>query len=71
MIKGLIFEGNGYCLCSYRLINGKFQWPRSPDEARDITPQQYRLLMSGFTIEGTIPNNYNSWICGKRKDQEH
>ena len=53
-IKGLIFEGDGFCLVCKRLVNGRFQWPRTPDEARDITMEQYRLLMDGFTIEGTI-----------------
>lgn len=53
-IKGLIFEGDGFCLCYYRLTDGRFQWPHTPDEARDITPEQYRLLMEGFTLEGSI-----------------
>jgi len=53
-IKGLIFEGDGFCLCYKRLTDGRFQWPNTPDEARDITPEQYRLLMEGFTLEGSI-----------------
>lgn len=53
-IKGLIYEGDGYCLCYKRLSDGCFQWPRDPGEARDITPEQYRRLMDGFTIEGSI-----------------
>ncbi|MBR1390655.1 MAG: IS66 family insertion sequence element accessory protein TnpB, partial [Lachnospiraceae bacterium] len=35
-------------------FDGRFQWPRDSDEARDITPDQYRLLMNGFTLEGTV-----------------
>jgi len=53
-VKGLIFEGDGFCLCYKRLTDGQFQWPRTPDEVRDITPEQYRLLMEGFTLEGSI-----------------
>lgn len=53
-IKGLIYEGDGFCLCYKRLADGRFQWPRDADEARDITPEQYRLLMDGFTLEGSI-----------------
>lgn len=53
-IKGLIYEGDGFCLCYKRLADGRFQWPRDADEARDITPEQYRLLMEGFTLEGSI-----------------
>ncbi|MBR3187553.1 MAG: hypothetical protein IKF59_05915, partial [Lachnospiraceae bacterium] len=36
----------------------RFQWPRTPEEAREITPEQYRRLMDGFTIEGTIREVY-------------
>lgn len=53
-IKGLIFEGDGFCLCYKRLTDGRFHWPATPDEARDITRAQYRLLMEGFTLEGSI-----------------
>lgn len=53
-IKALIYEGDGFCLCTKRLTDGVFQWPRNSTEARDITPEQYRRLMEGFTIEGSI-----------------
>lgn len=53
-IKGLVYEGDGFCLCYKRLTDGRFQWPRTPDEARDITPEQYRRLMDGFTLESSI-----------------
>ena len=53
-IKGLIFEGDGYCLLYYRLTDGKFQWPRTPDEARDITREQYNRLMNGFALDSSI-----------------
>ena len=32
----------------------RFQWPRTPDEARELTHEQFRRLMDGFTIEGSI-----------------
>ena len=53
-IKGLIFEGTGFCLFTLRLADGRFQWPRTPDEARDITIEQFRRLLDGFTIESSI-----------------
>lgn len=53
-IKGILYEGDGFCLCTKRLSDGRFQWPRDEGEARRITTEQYRLLMEGFTIEGTI-----------------
>ena len=53
-LKGLIFEGIGFCLLTIRLTDGQFQWPRTPDEARDITMEQYHRLMDGFAVESSI-----------------
>ncbi|MBR4776895.1 MAG: IS66 family insertion sequence element accessory protein TnpB [Lachnospiraceae bacterium] len=53
-IKGLIFEGDGFCLCYKRLSNGRFQWPKDSGEARNISLEQYRRLMDGFTIDSSI-----------------
>ena len=53
-LKGLIFEGIGFCLFTLRLSDGRFQWPNTPDEARDITMEQYRRLLDGFTVESSI-----------------
>ncbi len=50
-IKGLLWEGDGFLLLYKRLEQGSFQWPRTGDEARQITPQQYRWLMEGLSIE--------------------
>lgn len=53
-IKGLLFEGIGFCLFTLRLSDGRFQWPNTPDEARDITVEQYRRLLDGFAVDSTI-----------------
>ena len=53
-LKGLIFEGVGFCLLTLRLTDGRFQWPSTPEEARDITMEQYHRLLDGFAIEGSI-----------------
>ena len=50
-IKGLYWEGNGFVLVYKRLEEGVYQWPRSENEARQITPQQYRWLMEGLKVE--------------------
>ena len=50
-IKGLLWEGNGFLLLYKRLEAGSFQWPRTGEEARQLTPQQYRWLMEGLSIE--------------------
>lgn len=58
-IKGIVFEGDGTTLLYKRLAHGnRFQWPRTPDEAMEISPEQYRRLMDGFTVTGTIREVY-------------
>ena len=53
-IKGLMFEGIGFCVFTLRLSDGRFHWPNTRDEAKDITLEQYRRLMDGFPIESSI-----------------
>ena len=50
-IKALYWEENGFVLLYKRLESGSFQWPRKESEARALTPQQYRWLMEGLSIE--------------------
>lgn len=50
-IKALYWEDNGFVLLYKRLESGVFQWPRTPAEALEITPQQYRWLMEGLKVE--------------------
>ena len=50
-IKALYWEGNGFVLLYKRLESGSFQWPCKESEARVLTPQQYRWLMEGLSID--------------------
>ena len=50
-IKGLLWEGDGFLLLYKRLETGHFQWPRNEAEVKSITPQQYKWLMEGLSIE--------------------
>ena len=50
-IKALYWEGDGFLLLYNRLERGSFHWPRSEAEARALTPQQYRWLMEGLSID--------------------
>lgn len=47
-IRGLLWEGNGFLLLYKRLEDGSFSWPRTPDEAAELTREQYQLLMMGL-----------------------
>lgn len=51
-LKALIFENDGWLLCYKRLTgSGSFQWPRSEQEARQLSQQQFRWLMEGLSVE--------------------
>ena len=54
-IKGLVWEGDGFLLLYKRLNAGAFSWPRNSEEAMQITPEQYRLLMEGFDVVAKRP----------------
>ena len=54
-IKGLLWEGDGFLFLYKRLDNGAFCWPRTQEEALEITPEQYRMLMQGFEIVARHP----------------
>ena len=47
-IKGLMWDGDGFLLVTKRLESGTFKWPRTTEEARELTHQQYRWLMEGL-----------------------
>ena len=50
-LKALYWENDGFILLYKRLEQGKYQWPRSEQEAKLLTLQQYRWLMEGLKVE--------------------
>ena len=54
VIKGLLFEGDGYLVLTKRLSCGFYQWPRSSTEARQIDMNAFRRLMDGFQVDSSI-----------------
>ncbi len=54
-IKALLWEGDGFLLMFKRLDTGAFNWPRSANQALEITEDQYRMLMQGFEVVAKRP----------------
>lgn len=54
-IKGLVWEGDGFLLLYKKLNIGGFSWPRTKDEAMEITPEQFQMLMKGLEIIAKRP----------------
>ena len=46
--KGLLWMGNGFLLLYRRFESGRLEWPRSKQEAAELTEEQFHLLMHGF-----------------------
>lgn len=50
-IKALFWEGDGFVLLYKRLESGRFQWPKTTEEVKEITPQQFRWLLEGLQVD--------------------
>lgn len=53
-IKGLLWEGDGFLLLYKRVDSGHFTWPRTSSDLRSLSPEQFRWLMQGFSIDPII-----------------
>ena len=53
-IKVLLWEQDGFVLLYKRLENGAFQWPKTQDDLKPITWQQFRWLMEGLKVEQEV-----------------
>ena len=47
-IKGLLWMGEGFLLLYKRFESGSLSWPRTTEEAADLTEEQYHYLMLGL-----------------------
>lgn len=53
-IKGLLWEGDGFLLLYKRVESGHFTWPRTSQDLRAMTAEQFRWLIQGFAIDPII-----------------
>lgn len=47
-IKGLLWMGSGFLLLYKRFEDGSLSWPRTTEEAADLTEEQFHYLMLGL-----------------------
>lgn len=47
-MKGLLWMGDGFLLLYKRLEDGSLSWPRTQEEAAEITEEQFHYLMLGL-----------------------
>ena len=50
MIKCFTFEGDGFAFITKYLLEGKYPWPATPDEVRELSREDYEILMNGFKV---------------------
>ena len=48
--KGLVLEGDGFCLVYKRIEAGRLRWPRNQQEAVQISQAELQRLLDGMTI---------------------
>lgn len=53
-LKGLIWCGDRFVMLYIRLVDGRFSWPKTADEARQINGVEFMRLMEGYSIDPTV-----------------
>ena len=47
-LKGILWTGDRFILLYIRLSDGSFRWPKSEDEARQLSGEEFMRLMEGL-----------------------
>ena len=53
-LKGILWTGDRFILLYIRLAEGSFKWPKTAQEARSITVEEFKRLMDGFSIDPSV-----------------
>lgn len=53
-LKGILWTGDRFILLYIRLAEGSFKWPKTAQEARSITAEEFKRLMDGFSIDPSV-----------------
>lgn len=57
-IKCLTYEEDGFLLLYKRVADGSFRWPRTPQEVRDLSYEDFYRLMDGESLEKVSGNSH-------------
>ena len=69
-IKGLMWTGDRFVLLYIRLAKGRFQWPKTEDEARSINGEEFMRLMDGYTIDPSIGEERKTETVNPKKKRK-
>ena len=50
-MKALLWEGDGFVMLYKRLENRNFKWPKSSDQVKSLSQQEFKWLMEGLSVE--------------------
>lgn len=64
-IKVLRWDKHGVWLCTRRLHQGHFHWPRASDDAWSLTPEQFEWLITGIDWQQMDGHNLAKWVFRK------
>lgn len=53
-LKGVLWTGDRFIMLYIRLTEGYFSWPKTAAEARQISGDEFKRLMDGFTIDPSV-----------------
>jgi len=53
-LKGILWSGDRFFLLYIRLSDGCFQWPRTAEEARTLSGEEFMRLMDGYSIDPSV-----------------
>jgi transposase len=54
-IKLIYWDRNGFCLWMKKLGNDRFRWPRTGEEARELTRKEFEWLLDGLDLAKLKP----------------